>query len=214
MTGKVSGKIEIPDNAKTTIDEALTKFRGTLKLKHEFKDEQGETVTRYFDEPLVTYQRVKDVSVNGKIVAAAIRLSDDTKLDPPLLRWARLNGNEIDTRDITLLDVPKLNNGDESFTIKMCLYRRIIGMRNAFDRIKKGRSELDERERIIRYDFVYEALGLEEPNKDKRKLLKDKIDRCLQYWTEKGLISGYEHKKDKAAGNAYYASVVSFMPRK
>lgn len=214
MTGKVSGKIEIPDSARQAIDEALSKFRGTLKLKYEYKNDQGELVTRYFDEPLVSYVRVKEVTVNGKIIAAAIRLSDDTKFDPPLLKWAKLNGNEIDTRDITLLDVPKLNNGDESFTIKMCLYRRIIGMRNAFDRIKKGRSELDENERTIRYDYVYEALGLEEPDKRKRTLVKDKIDRCLQYWTEKGLIAGYEHKKDKAAGNAYYASVVSFIPAK
>jgi len=96
----------------------------------------------------------------------------------------------------------------------MCLYRRIITMRNAFDRIKKGRSELDERERTIRYDFIYDALKLVNPNKNKRRLVKDKVDRILEYWTTKGFISGYEHKKDKTAGNQYYAVTVSFVPVK
>ena len=87
-------------------------------------------------------------------------------------------------------------------------------MSNYFERVKKGRSELEENERTIRYDYVYKALGIEDPNKDKRKLLKDKIDRCLQYWKERQLITDYEHKKDKAAGNLYYAVVLSFMPKK
>ena len=213
MTGKVSGKVDVPDSAKETIDDALAKFRGVLKLKYQYKNDHDETVTRYFDEPLVSYQRVKDVKVNGKIISGAIRLADDTKLDPPLLKWARLNGNEIDTRDITLLDVPRLNNSDESFIIKMCLYRRIISMRSAFGRVKKGRTELAENERTIRYDFIYKELGLDGDalTKDKRHDIKDKIDKCLKYWASRNdPITGYEHKK---SGGAYYAVVLSFMPK-
>lgn len=217
MTGKVSGKITVPDEARKTIDEALEKFRGTFQLEYEFTNKDGETVVRSYDEPLVTFQRIKDrLKINGKIIAGGIRLSDDTKLDPPLLRWARENGNEIDTRDITLLDVPRLNNGDESFTLKMCLYRRLVSMRNTFERKKGGKYELADKNRTIRYDYVYAALGLnaDDLTKDKRHDIKDKIDRCMKYWTSKGLISGYEHKKDKSAGNQYYAVMVSFMPKK
>ena len=215
MTGKVSGKITVPDEARKTIDEALEKFRGTFQLEYEFINKDGETVVRSYDEPLVTFQRIKDrLKINGKIIAGGIRLSDDTKLDPPLLRWARENGNEIDTRDITLLDVPRLNNGDESFTLKMCLYRRLISMRNTFERKKGGKYELADNQRTIRYDYIYAALGLTDPDKNKRRLIKDKIDRCMKYWTAKGLISGYEHKRDKSAGNNFYAVMVSFMPRK
>lgn len=217
MTGKVSGKITVPDEARKTIDEALEKFRGTFQLEYEFTNKDGETVVRSYDEPLVTFQRIKDrLKINGKIIAGGIRLSDDTKLDPPLLRWARENGNEIDTRDITLLDVPRLNNGDESFTLKMCLYRRLISMRNTFERKKGGKYELADKNRTIRYDYVYAALGLnaDDLTKDKRHDIKDKIDRCMKYWASKGLISGYEHKKDKSAGNQYYAVMVSFMPKK
>lgn len=208
MTGITDTKHALPDDAKTIIDESLSKFKGRFILEYTYKDEDGNDAIEEYNEPLVDYAQVKR-KINGKLVYGAIELVGK---DPPLLRWARRNGNEIDTRDISLLNVPKLYNGDESFTIKMCLYRRLITMRNYFERIKKSRSELAINERTIRYDYVYEALGLKEPDKRKRTLIKDKIDRILQYWTERGFISGYEHKRDKAAGNAYYAVVVSFMP--
>ena len=95
----------------------------------------------------------------------------------------------------------------------MCLYRRLISMRNTFERVKKSKYELADNQRTIRYDYVYGAIGVSDPDKNKRRLLKDKIDRCMKYWTSKGLISGYEHKKDKKAGNQYYAVMVSFMPK-
>jgi len=211
MTGKVGGKITVPDEARKIIDEALDKFRGTFKLEYTYIEDGKEMVESY-DEPLVTFRRlVKKEKINGKVITGGIALSDDTKLDPPLLKWARFNGNEIDTRDITLLDVPSLNNGDESFTIKMCLYRRVISMRNSFERKYHSKKELPDNLRSIRYDYVYSMIGLDEPNVDKRKLVKNKIDRCMSYWKDKGLIADYRHKKDKSAGNAFYAVEVSFM---
>lgn len=232
MTGKITGKVTVTDEIRKDIDAALDKFRGTFRAEYDYTNEDGELVTRTYDEPLVTFQRITDrVKVNGKIITGGIRLPDDTKYDPPLLKWARENGNEIDTRDITLLDVPKLNNGDESYVIKMCLYRRIISMKNKFEhknkkQKKQKQSEYDlvEKLRTIRYDYVYAALHEEfqdqegksiyqDPDTNKRRLLKDKIDRCMKYWTDKGLITGYKHKRDKSSGNAYYAVMVSFMPK-
>ena len=89
-------------------------------------------------------------------------------------------------------------------------------MRNTFERKKGGKYELADNQRTIRYDYVYAALGLnaDDLTKDKRHDIKDKIDRCVKYWTSRGLISGYEHKRDKATGNQYYAVQVSFMPKK
>ena len=214
MTGKVGGKITVPCEARKIIDEALDKFRGTFKLEYTYI-EDGKEIVESYDEPLVTFRRlVKKEKINGKVVTGGIALSDDTKLDPPLLKWARFNGNEIDTRDITLLDVPSLNNGDESFTIKMCLYRRVISMRNSFERKYHSKKELPDNLRSIRYDYVYSMIGLEEPDKNKRRLIKDKIDRCMSYWKDKGLIADYRHKTDKSAGNAFYAVEVSFMASK
>ena len=57
------------------------------------------------------------------------------------------------------------------------------------------------------------SLDAETLTKDKRHDIKSKIDRCMKYWKEKGFITDYEHKKDKSAGNQYYAVVVSFMPK-
>ena len=214
MTGKVTGKITVPDEAKKTIDESLDKFAGRFKLEYEYVDENGKKMIRSFDEPLVTFQRLKDnEKINGKVVKGGIRLADDVKFEPPLLKWARLNNNEIDTRDITLLDVPRLNNGDESLSIKMCLYRRLIEMRNIFERTKGSRYELVEKQRTIRYDYVYKALGLSDPDANKRRLVKDKIDRCMKHWKDKGLIADYEHKRDKKNGNNFYAILVSFLPK-
>ena len=212
MIGKPTGKVEVPDAAKKTIDDALGKFKGRFVMEYEHDDGDGNLVTDNYNEPLVTF-RQGTRKINGKIVEGAIEIPDDHKFDPPLLRWAQSNGNEIDTRDITLLDVPKLNNGDESFAIKMCLYRRIINISNYFERVKKGRSELEENERTIRYDYVYKALGLDVDTitRDKKHDIKDKVDRCLKYWKERQLITDYEHKKE---GNAIYAVLLSFMPKK
>ena len=212
MTGKVTGKVEVPDDMIEFIDESLLLFSSRVQLKYKGKNPDGDEIDVDFDEPLVTFNRAS-ARLNGKLVGKVVVVPEDTRFDPLLLKWARVNGNEIDTRDITLLDVPRLNNGDESLLLKMCLYRRLFTMRNAFERVKKSKQELAENLRTIRYDFVYDALGISEPNKDKRKLIKDKIDRCMSYWKEKGFIADYEHRKDKAAGNQYYAVVVWFMPR-
>lgn len=213
MTGKVTGKVTVTDEAKNSIDEALNKFEGRFILEYEYKDENGKTLIRSYDEPLVTFQRLKDrEKINGKVINGGIRIPDDKSFTPPLLKWAQFNNNEIDTRDITLLDVPRLNNGDESFIIKMCLYRRIIKMRNDFERLKKGKYELKENLRTIRYDYIYEALNIDPDTltKDKKHDLKVKIDKCLAHWTKKHFIEWCETKKDKSGAN--YAIVVHFLP--
>lgn len=212
MTGKVTGKITVPDDALKKIDAALDKFRGRFRLEYVYTDEDGKEKVLSYDEPLVTFRRLtQKEKINGKVVAGGIILPDDTKFDPPLLKWARFNGNEIDTRDITLLDVPKINNGDESFKIKMYLYRKIGALRNEFERKYHSRKELPSNRRSIRYDTMYDELGIDVSNKDKRKLLKKKVDTCMSYWKERGFVLDYQHKRDKSAGNTFYAVEIRFL---
>ena len=213
MTGKVKGKVTVSDEIRATIDAALDKLSARIIIKYQGKDSDGNQIEVDIDGPMVHFTRGK-AYINGSLVDEAITIPKDPRFEPALYKWAKLNHNEIDTRDITLLDVPKLNNGKESSAVKMCLYRRIIRMRNEFDKVKKGKYELAENRRIIRYDYIYGALGLTDPNPDKRKSIKSKIDRCMKYWQEKGFISGYSHKRDKASGNAYYAVVVRFLTAK
>ena len=212
MTGKVAGKITVPKEMITFIDEALILFSSRVQIKFCGKSPDGKDIEMDIDEPLITY-KLGTAKINGKVVKKVVMIPDDPRFDPLLLRWARANGNEIDTRDITLLNVPGLNNGDESLQLKMCLYRRIIKMRYKFDRKKKGRYELADNERTIRYDYIYETIGIDEPDANKRRLLKDKMERCLKHWKEEGFIADYEHKKDKHAGNAYYAVRISFLKK-
>ena len=213
MTGKVSGKVTVPPETIAFYDEALPLLGSRVQLKFTGKSVDGDELEVDFDEPLVTYT-LGTAKINGKTVKKVLQIPEDTRFDPLLLKWSRANGNELDTRDITLLDVPKINNTDESLLLKMCLYRRLIKMRNIFERKKAGKYELADNQRTIRYDYVYAELGLTDPDANKRRKLKDKIDKCMKYWKEKGFIADYEHKRDKSNGNNFYAVVVSFLPKK
>ena len=139
----------------------------------------------------------------------SITLSADPKLYPPLYKWAQFNNNQLDRQDIRLLDIPGLNNGDESYTVKMLLYRRIVDM-IGMQRNKRLKSH----KKIIRYDYIYDGLGLTDPDKHKRSLVKTKIDACLTYWKSKGFIAGYQHMRDKANGNQFYAVNISLIKSK
>lgn len=86
-------------------------------------------------------------------------------------------------------------------------------MRNSFERKYHSKKELPNNQRSIRYDFIYSALSLEDPDKNKRRLIKNKIDRCMSYWKDKGFIADYLHKRDNSG--TYYAVEVSFLlPKK
>ena len=210
MTGKMSGTIKITDEADTKIEKALLHFKGMLDIEYVSVDKDGNEAKIIMHEPMVTYNRGEGY-INGKYIDDVITIPRDERFLPPLYKWAIQNNNEIDTRDITLLDVPRLNNGKESSTIKMCLYRRLIRMRNIFERKKGSKFELKDNQGTIRYDYVYEALGLTDPDANKRRLVKDKIDRCMKYWKDKGFIADYEHKRDKKNGNNFYAVRVYFL---
>ena len=206
MTGKMTGKIRVSDEIYEQIDRALRKFGGrvTMKFHKDGKDKQSFDFEA--DEPIIFFRRCS-LTVNGKRVERAI----EVVYEPVFLRWGKANRNEIDTRDIKLLDVPKLNNGKESAAIRRILLRRIVKMRREFEVVKKGKAELPLNRRRIRYDYLYAELGLEDPDANKRRLIKDKVDRCLEYWTEKDLIAGYEHVRDDT--RAFCGIDVSFLRR-
>ncbi len=206
MTGKVKEKIRVSDDIYEQIDKALIKLRGVVDMKYEGIDQDKNQVVFEADESIVFFRR-KGVKVNGQYVARAIEVIDE----PVFLRWAKFNRNELDTRDIKLLDVPQLNNGKESAAIRRILLNRIVKMRREFESVRKSRSELPENRRHIKYEYIYAELELENPDKAKRNLIKAKIDKCLDYWTKEKLITGYKHVRNSA--HAYYAVDVYFLER-
>lgn len=190
MTGKVNGRIHVTDDFYAAIDGTLNKFRAVTKLSYAGEDRDGNKREFSADEPLIQFKRGR-YSLNGIVTDRLIELTSE----PVLLSWGWFNHGEVSTRDITLLDIPKLNNGEESATIRRILLGRVDKMRHLFDKTG-GKKEVPVNYRRIRYSFVYDELGLSDPDKAKRNLIKDKIDRILEYWTSKGFISGYEHVRD------------------
>ena len=158
-----------------------------------------------WDEPFVSFARKKRVKINGSIVEMAIGLSSDPILYPPLYKW-ELEHNTLDRRDIRLLDVPGLNNTPESAAIKMRLYQRIVDMYG----MKKRYKRIPQQKYIIRYDDIYKEIGLTDPDVQKRRLIKSKIDRCLKYWKGR-FIADYQHERDKKSGNQFYAVRISLI---
>lgn len=205
MTGKVDGKVNVSDEIFQKIKKSLGKFNGRLFIDFQGTDASGEPITLHFNEPLLMYSWI-ETKIHGKSVAA-IRVPYDA--DPVLLKWARLNGNEIDTRDITLRDIPRLNNGEESATIRDYLYRRIIAMRNGYDRAKRRHKPFNM-SRKIRFETLYKELGISDPNKEKKLAIKSKVDRCLKYWEEQKLIVSYQYTK-KSGTNQYDGVEINFI---
>ena len=205
MTGKVDGKVNVSDEIFQKIKKSLGKFNGRLFIDFQGTDASGEPITLHFNEPLLMYSWI-ETKIHGKSVAA-IRVPYDA--DPVLLKWARLNGNEIDTRDITLRDIPRLNNGEESATIRDYLYRRIIAMRNGYDRAKRRHKPFNM-SRKIRFETLYKELGISDPNKDKKLAIKSKVDRCLKYWENQKLIVSYQYTK-KSGTNQYDGVEINFI---
>lgn len=205
ITGKVDGKVDVSDEIFQKIKKSLGKFNGRLYIDFRGTDANGEPITLHFNEPLLMYSWI-ETKIHGKSVAA-IRVPYDA--DPVLLKWARLNGNEIDTRDITLRDIPRLNNGEESATIRDYLYRRIIAMRNGYDRAKRRHKPFNM-SRKIRFETLYKELGISDPNADKRLAIKSKVDRCLKYWEKQKLIVSYQYTK-KSGTNQYDGVEINFI---
>lgn len=204
MTGKVDGNIRVTEDQYAQIDSALNKFRAPTVLEYSEVDDAGNVREFSADEPLVQFKRGK-IKINGNVAARAIEITSE----PVLFSWGLFNHNEISTRDIKLLDVPGLNNGEESATIRRVLYARVDKMRHIFEKSGK-KKEIAANLRRIRYDYVYDALELKAPDKNKRRLVKDKIDRILKYWVRPDFISGkYEHIRD--LNGTYYAVDVYFL---
>ena len=203
MTGKINGRICVTEDFYAAVDAALNKFRAVTKLSFAGEDKDGNTREFSADEPLVQFKRGR-YSLNGIVTDRLIELTSE----PVLLSWGWFNHGEVSTRDITLLDVPKLNNGEESATIRRILLGRVDKMRHLFDKTG-GKKEVPANYRRIRYDFIYDELGISDPNKTKRNLVKEKVDRILEYWTSKGFISGYEHVRDSKS--SYYAVDIFFL---
>ena len=59
----------------------------------------------------------------------------------------------------------------------------------------------------IKFDKLYEAIGIDNPEKQERKRIKDYITAVLAYWEKEKLIKGFEFVKN---GREYAAVDILF----
>ena len=120
--------------------------------------------------------------------------------------------NEIDTRNIVLRNVPSLNTGNESEKIRDYLYRRILAMKNGYERSKRQHKSMNMSRKII-FNTLYKELGVSDPNRDKKSDIKSKVDRCLSHWAKQEFIVSYKYTK-KPGSNQYDGVEINFIKYK
>lgn len=205
FSGKIdNGDIYIPEEIYRMIDTALDHFRGVLKIDNapevKAKAKNGEQVTRItFDGPILHFDRLQKATINGKEIDGE-KIGIIKVLDfPSLYKFALANGNEIDTRDIRLLDVPKVNNTPENLKLKRYLYKRVIAMRNNYDRNVLQKHKKMTLSRKILFSSIFEYIGASGADRKRKYKIVLKIKSILDHWTDFGLIEGYTKTRKKGS---------------
>lgn len=215
FSGKIdNGDIYIPDEIYRMIDTALDHFRGVLMIDNTPEVEtKGAKATRIsFDSPILHFDRLQKATINGKEI-------DGEKLGliivydyPSLYKFAQANGNEIDTRDIKLLDVPKVNNTPENLKLKRYLYNRVIAMRNNYERNVLQKHRTMTLSRKILFSSIFEYIGASGSDRKRKYKIVQKIESILDYWTDFGLIEGYT-KTRKNGSNEVDGIEINFVKK-
>ena len=219
FSGKINDMdIYIPEDIYQMINTALDHFRGFLRIDNlpEVNAKGQNTRRIIFDGPILHYDRLQSATINGKSIDGdkiGIIIVHDF---PSLYKFAQMNGNEIDTRDIRLLNVPKINNTPENLKIKRYLYNRIIAMRNDYERnvLTRHKSMLLSRRILFSSIFDYIGADIDKSNLGRQKKMKivQKIEIILEYWKSFGLIDGY-HKTKSPGSTSFDGIDISFYKK-
>ena len=124
--------------------------------------------------------------INGQVVECFKFLDE-----PPLYTYASKK-KQISRCDINILAVD-LNMTPENITIRDYLLEQVTTF-------KSKKSKLLN---VIRYDTLYEYLGITAPNntalRDKKRDIRSKVRTILNTWTRVGFIKGYEEQGERNA---------------
>lgn len=125
------------------------------------------------------------VTLNGQEVADCIHLFRNS----PLYDYAR-GINQISRVNIEMLNTP-VNNTQENIMLKGYLLRQITSMKSPHSKLKP----------VIRYDTIFEYLGLDENDNDntirhKKQRIRERVKEILNCWVENGLITGFEEETE------------------
>lgn len=195
------------------LDKFLNMMNVRVKISYSKTEPDGTVKTFEEDEPMLMFTR-KAAKINGKTIKKAIVVPETINGKPymPILyRWAEFNGDEIDTRPLSIMDVG-LSSTEENDAIKETLYQRIIWMKNETRRKKANKYELAEGKRRVRFDYLYKRAEIDPDKLDanKRRKVKEKVDICLNDWKGK-LFTSYKYLRDEK--HTIYAIEFKFLPK-
>jgi len=208
FSGKEEKGNALPDGIYRMIETALDHFRGLLTLDNSPQvDALGESVSVRVTakEQLLPFRQITtSVSINGKIVDGSNTLIIQVLDIPLILRYAQ-NNNEIDTRNIKLLDVPGISNNLENLRMKRYIHNQIIMRRYNFEKnVVKNHKKMKLNRKIL-FKSIFEYIGLSKEEiedkssrgrQNKSRRLK-RIYKILDHYQKFGLFVSYEttHKK-------------------
>jgi len=164
--------------------EKMSATRITVNASAEVK--AGMIAKATYVNYLIPSKRV-EIILNGQLVKDCIQLLDSL----PLFDYASKK-NQIASIDIKMLDAP-IQNSPENITLKGYLLRRIMA-------ISKSKYKKNNMNNVIRYDTIYQYLKVQAPNQNalkvKRKQIRDKVKKLLDFWKKEKLIKNYKEEKE------------------
>ena len=120
---------------------------------------------------------------------------------PPLLKYHELLANKrLGQIDKELLDT--LTTGVEDSLIKRYLAKRLIALENPNNNISNP---------VIKFETLYDHIDVEEPDKYKRKKIREDVCAVLDYWKAIKRIKGYKLTKK---GRAFTGVELNYIKRR
>ena len=178
--------VDMTPNIRDEIISSIDRLMGTIiTINASGEVQAGWRQKAEYKGPLLPCKRISQeiVKLNGQEVIDCIQILGSS----PLFDYAR-GINQISRTNVEMLNTP-VNNTTENIMLKGYLLRQITSMKSTRSNLKP----------IIRYDTVYEYLGVNENDNDinhKKKDIRERVKKILSFWVESGLILGFEEEKE------------------
>ncbi|MBR1438747.1 MAG: hypothetical protein IJ587_09450 [Synergistaceae bacterium] len=178
-------KVKLTPEIRAKIIESLRKLRATtIEIDASQEEKAGWSKKGKYEGSLLPSERVEVITLNGQKVVDCIHFLRNS----PLYDYAE-GKNQISRVNIEMLQAP-VNNTTENIELKFYLLRLISSMKNSKSKLKP----------VIRYDSLYEYLGIDENNTSdilhKKKDIRDRVKKILNFWVEQGFIRSFEEEKE------------------
>ena len=176
--------VKLTPDMRNKIIQSLKKLRLTnIEIDSSQEEKVGWNKKGHYEGALLPSERIEVMTLNGQEVVECIHFLRNS----PLYEYAA-GKNQISRVNISMLNVP-INNTEDNVILKCYLLRIITSIKNPKSKLKP----------IIRYDTLYEYLGLDESDKYiriKKQLIRERTKEILKYWVDNGLIKGFEEETE------------------